>query len=207
MTRICSLYGRPNCVTTMVTTGSRRYLDSARSTSRATAVGSFPATGKSSTRGKLILPSGRTGTGTDVDRSGLRQTIIDRRSPGPIRYLYRARATSVGAGGDGLAQPTASNPRRTRQPVRKRDQSVEDHIPPAFIASASPASLESSLGRPIAQTPALGYPMNSSLRFFDLLNEPETHAAQYTACGARAVALKARRIPSSADILFLRVGA
>src|SRR5712691_4369420 len=134
MTRICSLYGPPNCVTTMVTTGSRRYLDSARSTSRATVVGSFPAAGKSSTRGKLILPSGRTGTGTDVDRSGLRQTITERRSPGPIRYLYRARATSVGAGGeDGLAQPTASNPKRTRQPVRKRGQSVEDHIPPALI--------------------------------------------------------------------------
>src|SRR5712691_11642586 len=175
MTRICSLYGRPNCVTTMVTTGSRRYLDSARSTSRASTVGSFPAAGKSSTRGKLILPSGRTGTGTDVDRSELRQTITDRRSPGPIRYLYWARATSVGAGGDGLAQPTASNPKRTKQLVRKRDQSVEDRIPPALIASASPAGLEGGLGRPIVQTPRSGLPhelKSQVLRFTERARNP-----------------------------------
>ncbi len=84
MTRICSLDGPTNVVTTTVTTGSRMYLPSAFSISRASWVGDLPSAGRSSTSGVVTLPSGR--TGTDIDSSGLRQTMMLTVSSDPITY-------------------------------------------------------------------------------------------------------------------------
>ena len=52
--------------------------------SRASAVGVLPCAGRSSTSGVVILPSGRTGTA--IDSSGLRQTMMLTVSSGPITY-------------------------------------------------------------------------------------------------------------------------
>ena len=59
------------------------YLESAFSTSRASAVGVLPSAARSSTSGVEILPSGR--TGTVIDSSGLRHTMMLTVSSGPIR--------------------------------------------------------------------------------------------------------------------------
>ena len=65
-----------------VTTGSRMYLPSAFSRSRASCVGDLPSAGRSSTSGVVTLPSGR--TGTDMESSGLRQTMMLSVSSGPM---------------------------------------------------------------------------------------------------------------------------
>src|SRR5690349_21687825 len=83
-------------------------LASAASMSRASWVDVLPAAGRSSTSGVVILPSGR--TGTDIDTSGLRHTMILIASPGPIRYSGFT-ASVEGSAGRLLAQP----PRMNRQ--------------------------------------------------------------------------------------------
>jgi hypothetical protein len=50
--------------------------------SRASKVGVLPIAGMSSISGPAISPSGR--TGTDIESSGLRQTMILTLSPGPM---------------------------------------------------------------------------------------------------------------------------
>src|SRR4030095_2315620 len=97
MTRIWASRGPTNVVTTTVTTGSRIYLDSACSMSLESAVGVLPSAGMSSARGVVTLPSGR--TGTIIDHSGLRQTMILMGASGPILYWKSAVAASRGAGG------------------------------------------------------------------------------------------------------------
>ncbi len=84
MTRICSLLGPTKVVTTTVTTGSRMYLPSDFSMSRASAVGVLPSAGRSSTSGVVTFPSGR--TGTVIESSGLRQTMMFTESSGPMMY-------------------------------------------------------------------------------------------------------------------------
>jgi len=83
-TRTCSLYGPTNCVTITVTTGSRMYFESCFSISRASSTEFFPCATSSSTNGAEILPSGR--TGTVIDNSGLRDTMMFTESPGPMMY-------------------------------------------------------------------------------------------------------------------------
>ena len=68
-----------------VTTGSRMYFSSAFSMSRASAVESLPSAGRSSTSGVVMRPSGR--TGTLIESSGLRQTMMFTVSSGPMTYL------------------------------------------------------------------------------------------------------------------------
>ena len=70
--------------TTTVTTGSRTYFSSCFSMSRATCTGVLPCACSSSTSGVDTLPSGR--TGTDIDSSGLRDTMMFSESPAPMMY-------------------------------------------------------------------------------------------------------------------------
>src|SRR5256885_551699 len=69
-------------VTMMLTFGERTYSASTPSMSRASCGGVLPTATMFSTSGVEILPSGRTGTGTDS--SGLRHTNTSRASPGPM---------------------------------------------------------------------------------------------------------------------------
>jgi len=69
-------------VTTTVTTGSRTYLPSCFSISRDISTEFLHCAVSSSIRGVENLPSGR--TGTDIESSGLRQTMMFRLSPGPM---------------------------------------------------------------------------------------------------------------------------
>ena len=98
MTRIWALAGPTNVVTTTVTTGSRMYLASAcLDVLRELRSESCPSAGTSSTSGVVTLPSGR--TGTIIDSSGLRQTMMFTVSSGPIMYWKSDVAASRGAGG------------------------------------------------------------------------------------------------------------
>ena len=65
-----------------VTTGSRTYFSSFFSISRAIWTEVLPCATSSSISGVENLPSGR--TGTDIDSSGLRQTMMLMLSPGPM---------------------------------------------------------------------------------------------------------------------------
>src|SRR5271165_4971324 len=89
--------------TMTVTSGSRMYLPSRCSYSRARAVGVLPIATTSSTSGIETRPSGRTGTVTVS--SGLRQTKMFKLSPGPIRYSAEGSEEAGGAGGSSGAPP------------------------------------------------------------------------------------------------------
>ncbi|GMV56010.1 MAG: hypothetical protein AMXMBFR6_18150 [Betaproteobacteria bacterium] len=89
----------------------------------------------------MIKPSGR--TGTVIDSSGFRQTMIFTLSPAPIKYRYSDEAADGGAGGNCVAQPDI------------KDQAMAASVARAPLArlfdmhvNMSPASIMGEASRP-----------------------------------------------------------
>src|SRR5690348_2296048 len=91
--------------------------------SRANSVGVLPAATMSSTKGREMRPSGRTGTPVEpadcdddvelVEISGLRQTNTCSVSPIPILYSLDATAGETG----GAGRPVSAHPARARPEI------------------------------------------------------------------------------------------